>query len=419
MWYPSTSATFSGWPTRWQPIPSLNDPADQSKEGRLDFVGDNLNPSAYWSSDGTYFFIRIRVAVSNVTSTTFHDAHWIYIDRVGYTNGTAAADMPDYAIVWDSKSNDPSNHGLELNTGTNLSAKTSWSDVSLPDIDGKVAEKISPPDFNLTGDGYIRTIDMQPTTNFGYTTYIEFAVNWSFISANTALGPNQTWRLQLGSRNDSTDHNAPQDDIAGGFSPSSLVTNSWSSTLSVHALSSSMDLSAYATDGSVQIDLWTVNENGNDDIVIFAWIDNAWKEIGRVLSEDVVGEGSNHYTVRTGLLSEGNAYLFKVLDESGHEFCLSDPVSVRSIRMSSVTMELQTMQLTFNTDYGRSYVVKVSDSPTASADGWTTEYVRRLTSSGWSALSNQPFMAETGTQTRVQIPLNRSKAFYKIVQQDE
>jgi len=77
------------------------------------------------------------------------------------------------------------------------------------------------------------------------------------------------------------------------------------------------------------------------------------------------------------------------------------------------------MQLAFNTEYGRSYVVKVSDSPTASANGWTTEYVRRQTASGWSALSNQPFMAATGTQTRVQIPLNRNKAFFKIVQTDE
>lgn len=235
MWYPSTSSTFSGWPTNWVAVPSLNDPKDlSSANARLDFVGDTTNACAYWASDTNYFFIRIRVAISNVTSTTFRDSHWIYIDRIDFTNGvTAAPNMPDYAISWDSQNNDPTKHGLELQTGTNLQATTYWSQMQLADSDGSGSAKIAPPDFNLTDDGYIRTIDMQPTVYLGDTTFIDFAVKWSYISANTALGKNQSWRLQLGSRNNATDHNFPQDDVAGGYSPSSVVTSSWSTVVSI------------------------------------------------------------------------------------------------------------------------------------------------------------------------------------------
>ena len=416
MWYPSTSATFSGWPTNWVALPSLNDPKELSDAtARVDFVGDALNAGAYWASDGTYFFIRMRVAVSNVTSTTFRDSHWIYIDRVGFTNGAAGADMPDYAIVWDSKNNDPSKHGVELQTGTNLAATTYWSQMALSDIDGSASTKISPPDFNLTGAAYLRTIDMQPTTNFGYTTFIDFAVNWSFVSANTALNTNQVWRLQFGSRNDANDHNFPQDDIAGGYSPGSVVASSWSSTLVSSPLSSSIGLGVYATSSGVQLDLWTADESGYGDIVVYAWIDGTWTEIGRVPEAEVVGEGSNHYTIQASGLTEGSAYLFKVVDEVGHEFVLTDPITVKAIRMQAVQLNPTTMEVAFNTERGKRYVVKVCESLSASSDQWITEYVSHTTAGGWSSLVNTSFVAGTNAQTRVRIPVSKKNAFYKIV----
>ena len=417
MWYPSTAATFSGWPTNWVAIPSLNDPKDQTDaNARIDFVGDSQNPGAYWSSDSNYFFIRMRVAVSNVTSTTFHDAHWIYIDRVDYTNGSVAAGMPDYAIVWDSKSNDPTKHGLELQTGTNISATTYWSQLSLGDIDGNPSQKVSPPDFNLSGDGYIRTIDMQPTTNFGYTTYIDFAVKWSFISANTALGTNQTWRFQFGSRNDANDHNFPQDDIAGGFLPSSAIASSWANGVSLHPLSASITVKAYATAGGVKMDLWTISEAGHDDIVVYAWTGNQWVEVGRVPGSEVVGEGSNHYSLQAQGLAEGTSYLLKVRDEAGIEHTLFEPTTVKSIRMNGVQFDSTAMTLSFNTEYGRRYVVKVSESPFAAADKWTVENVIHPTANGWSALTDQPFMAGQGSKTSIRLPVTKYKtAFFKIV----
>jgi hypothetical protein len=374
-------------------------------------VGDSLNPGAYWSSDAHYVFIRMRVAVSNVTSSTFRDSHWIYIDRVDFTNGAAAANMPDYAIAWDSKSNDPTKHGLELMTGTNLSATTYWSQMSLTDIDGNANTKTAPPDFNTTGDGYIRTIDMKATTNFGYTTFIDFAIKWSFLSANTSLNSNQTWRLQFGSRNDATDHNFPQDDIAGGFAPNSVVSTSWANTMTPHTLGTIMSMSAYVTSGGVQVDLWTSNESGYSDIVVFAWINNTWSEVGRIPGDQVVGEGSNHYSFLTDALVLDGSYRLKIVTESGQEFVLPTPMVVKSVRMCVAQLTLQTITVSLNTESGRSYVVKVSPCLSAPPEEWVNEAVSVPTANGWSDLTAQPFMAGPGTQTQIRIPRNKARAF--------
>ncbi len=414
MWYPSTTATFASWPTNWVAIPSLNDPLDSGVVGRLDFVGDTVNPGAYWAADTQYFFIRMRVAVSNVTSTTFRDAHWVYIDRVGYTNGAAAPDLPDYALVWDSKSNQPDQHGLELMTGTNLVAVASWKNLQLNDIDGSDTLKIAPPDFNLTGDGYIRTIDSQTTTSFGSTTFIDFAVKWSFFSANTALNTNQEWRLQFGSRNNSTDHLSPDDDIAGGFSSASPVTSSWSVLLPPLSLSAAMDLSVYASANGVTIELWTVDESGSDDIVVYAWIGNDWVEVGRVPAGQVVGEGSNRYLIGADGLSADGAYAFKVVDEAGHVHFSSGAVAVRSLRVEAVQLNMQTLTVTFNTEISRRYVVKVSTDLVH----WSTETVSAPTATDWTACSAEPFTAGQA-HTQVRVPVNgRAQAFFKIVGAD-
>ena len=410
-WYPGGSG-FSGWPTNWVAIPSLNDPKGDALD-RIDFVGDSFNPGAYWSSNSNYFFIRMRVAVSNVTSTTFRDAHWIYIDRVGYTNGAAAPDMPDYALAWDTKSNDPAKHGLELMTGTNLSAKTYWSQMTLSDIDNSGSSKSAPPDFNLTGDGYLRTIDLRPTTNFGYTTYIDFAVKWSFISANTALGPNQEWRLQFGSRNDATDHNFPQDDIAGGYSPGSTVSNSYSDVIASAPLSSSIDLRVYGTAKGVMAEVWTVDEAGKGDIVVYVWKDDDWVEVGRERAE---GEGSNRYEISLVGLTDGGSYFFKIVDESGHIHFSTEALTVRTMRVDKVRLDMQTLTMSFSTEYGCKYVVKVSTNLV----DWTSECVSYPTASGPSAYVSTPFTAGPGTRTQVFVPVNgRGKAFFKVERVNE
>ena len=62
-----------------------------------------------------------------------------------------------------------------------------------------------------------------------------------------------------------------------------------------HPLSTAIDIRLHATPEGVTIQLSTVNEAGCGDIVIYAWIDNAWAEVGRVPAWLVVGEGANTY----------------------------------------------------------------------------------------------------------------------------
>ena len=413
-WYPGGSG-FTGWPTNWIAIASLNDPVGLSAaNARLDFVGDAQNPGAYWSANSNYFFIRMRVAVSNVTSTTFRDAHWIYIDRVDFTNGAAAPNMPDYAIAWDSKNNDLSKHGLELQTGTNLSATAFWSQMQLNDSDGLSNDKAAPPDFNMSGNGYIRTIDMRPTTNFGYTTYIDFAVNWSFIRANTALNTNQEWRLQFGSRNDSTDHNFPQDDIAGGFSAASPVASSWGVLPLSHPLSATIGFSVFAASTNVYATLSTVNETGYGDIVVYVWQADDWKEIGSVPSQPIElqsAEQQSYYIPLSGNgLTVGSSYYFKVVDEAGIAHIVTQTVAVRAVKVLAVQLELETVAMTFETEMNRKYMVMGSSDLVT----WTPELVMSPTYNGWSELADTPFTAGPGSQTQVLVPKNeRARAFFK------
>ena len=184
-------------------------------------------------------------------------------------------------------------------------------------------------------------------------------------------------------------------------------------------LSTAIDLQVYASgNGEVTLSLWTVNESGFDDIVVYAWIGNAWVEVGRVPSDQVVGEGSNPYKIKANGLVAGGSYYFRIVDEAGHVHDTVSPVSVGSITVRAVRMEMNTLLLTFNTELGRSYVVKVCEDLSAPDSEWTAEYVSPKKGKDWAAYSNQPFMAD-GDQTAVRVPINRKKAFYKIVMVEE
>ena len=180
-------------------------------------------------------------------------------------------------------------------------------------------------------------------------------------------------------------------------------------------LSTELDISVYATgDGRVMVELWTSNESGYEDIVIYAWIGNAWAEVGRVPSWEIVGEGSNRYVVQAEGLVPGAAYFFRIVDEAGHEHLSPVPIQVRALRVEAVRLDLQTLTLTFNTEAGRPYVVKVSTDLVR----WTDEYVSYPTAQGWSAYRNTPFTAG-GESTQVRVPVNgRRQAFFKIVMEE-
>ena len=72
--------SYSGWASvGWQALPSLNDP-DDGASTELDFVGDSLDPGAYWDVDDDYVYFRMRLDVATADTSTFRDSHFVLID---------------------------------------------------------------------------------------------------------------------------------------------------------------------------------------------------------------------------------------------------------------------------------------------------------------------------------------------------
>jgi hypothetical protein len=223
--------SYNGWDAlSWNVISNLNDPDDGTNE-QEDFVGDSSNPGAYWADNGTYVFFRFRLDIGTITANTFRDAHFILIDVNDYLYGTGFGSdnvgMPDYGFAWDSKSNDPLKHGLEM-LHINRTANV-WNGINMDDLDGSGGLKLD-NDINGAGrttDGYVRTIDGIETVNFGTTTFMDFAVSWSYLETYTDLARGQNWRIALASVSAATDHNNLNSDIGGRANPSDSNTLGW------------------------------------------------------------------------------------------------------------------------------------------------------------------------------------------------
>jgi len=182
-----------------------------------------------------------------------------------------------------------------------------------------------------------------------------------------------------------------------------------------YPLATALDISVYASADGVMIDILTINESRKADIVVYAWLKNAWVEVGRVPAKKVHGEGSNRYSVLTTGLVAGTSYQFKIVDEAGHVHYSDGPMEVKAIRVEAMRMNMQTLQLTFSTEINRSYVVLVSTDLV----NWSGEYVSYPTAFGWSEYSLEPFTA-VEARTQVQVPVNgRQRAYFKIVRVDE
>ncbi len=228
----STCNTLT-WPTdlQWIAIPSLDDPNDSLAKGYLDFVGDfSSYHTCYHYTTSNYMFFRIRVNYSgSVTADSpFADTILIMID---YNNdGTA-----EYAIAWDTKGGQTQagEHGLEMLLYD--TTQPTWYYTSFKDLDGLVGQKKSPPDFNKTGDGCVRTIDGVSSGSLGTTTFIDFAISCSYLSSDKTPYSNialrctgQTWKIQLGSISNETDHGWVRYDVAANSSPTT-DPKGWSS----------------------------------------------------------------------------------------------------------------------------------------------------------------------------------------------
>lgn len=218
----------SSWPAAWIPISSLND-GDDGLGLQYDFVGDATNPGFYQYYDGTYLYFRMRVDLNAYADGAFNGTHFIMIDcgTNDATNSCTGAldDKEDYAFVWDSAATPASKHGLEM-TVKSVVGLTAWSDSRFDDLDGLSADKgdadFAVPTDGTTGEGYIRTIDQQSTTNFGNTTFIDFAIQCAYLSTNTNLEcTGQTWKIQIGSTANSNDHTTVSEDVGANSSVSS------------------------------------------------------------------------------------------------------------------------------------------------------------------------------------------------------
>lgn len=220
--------TYANWATSWASIAGGNDNSN-AVDQTLDFVGDASNPGLYYANTNGYVFFRMRVNAD--TFTTASGAHCLLIDIDGYgTNGI------DYAFAWDSKSNDNTKHGLEMSI--RASNGPTWGAAQLNDLDGNGGLKgtndinglISGSTFR-TVDGYVRSTDGQNTVNFGNTTFIDFAVAWSYLATYTDLRSNQTWKVGLASIANATDHNAFNADIGGGANLTDSSTVGWTASV--------------------------------------------------------------------------------------------------------------------------------------------------------------------------------------------
>ena len=186
-----------------------------------------------------------------------------------------------------------------------------------------------------------------------------------------------------------------------------------------HPLSTEIMLKAYAAeDGQVMLDIYTVNENGNADIVIYAQIDNKWVEVGRVLSDALLG-GSSMYTVVTTGLTPGESYYFQVLDEAGHIFesPLAITVALPSVSVAAIALNAEYVEMIFQTEPWQPYQLKMTTELGASAK-WTTEYTRvehPFEPGVWMTAAKEFTGTLDQTTTKVRVFRNHKRAFFKAV----
>lgn len=224
--------SYSNWSTTWQALPGGND-ADNGLDASYDFVGDVTDPGLYWANNDDYIFFRMRIDADAFTAAD--GAHLLLIDIVG--QGLTGIDC---GFAWDSKSNNVGIHGLEMQIAD--SNGPTWGVSQMDDIDGLPSIK-GVNDINgnsRTTDGYVRSIDGQGTTNFGNTTFIDFAVSWSYLTTYTDLRPDQTWSIAVASIANANDHSNFNADIGGGAGLADTVSIGWSAPIAVPEPSGSL-----------------------------------------------------------------------------------------------------------------------------------------------------------------------------------
>lgn len=276
----------------------------------------------------------------------------------------------------------------------------------------------------LTGWTQLQTTNAPPTAfavNDGETNYV------TFVFSYPPNVPSVRYQVYIGNETDSVmvpslQVTSPTTETNGINSVSMLgvggVMEVGTASGSPSPLSTAVDFSVYATTNGVRIEINTVNEEGEGLITVYALINGVWTPVGTIQAK---GYGSNKYYLYATGLEVGKSYWFKIVDEANHTHTSTAAIEIKEIKMEAVAMMLDALRVTFNTESGRKYLVKVSTDMAAPLDQWTTEYVRvyNAVSGEWSEYANTPFMAGPGLQTVIEVPLSKQKAFFKIILVDE
>ena len=295
----------TNWPVTWTAIPELNDPDDGVAEN-MDFVGDVIDPAGYWAKDENYMYFRMRIDAGAPGSNLLGGSLFIVIDAVGVgvTNGPLS-------IAWDSKENDQTKHGLEMQYSNSVA--NTWGASRFSDLDGASGNKISPPDFGVSnGDGYIRMIDGVGTTSFGTTTFVDIAAKWSYLQANTMLNTGQTWKIQFGSCQNANDHNLLDTDVGANSTPSTTPKVWVDMENTTH-----VDISDFAViEVTVQMVKWsTASEQRSAGFYLYRLTSGRWEQVNAHL---IPAQGSDEmgadYSIVDPAAIPGTTYTYKLVE---------------------------------------------------------------------------------------------------------
>ena len=241
----------------------------------------------------------------------------------------------------------------------------------------------------------------------GYTDF-EYTVSLSEYDADLNESTAQATSQNLNSVTEPTTYEITGLSLMGEGAVASLSSASGDTA----PLSSRVDFSVYqSADGTFLVDLYTVDENGEGNLEVYAYIDGQWVLIG---TAEAVGTGSNHYQVYATGLTLGESYLFKVVDEEGRTHTSYGEIEVKNIEMQAVQLDLEKFIIQFNSEDSRKYKLVISSDLTAPLNEWTTESVQVKVDGSWVDVGDV-FQGVAGGITQIRVPKNRDKAFFKIL----
>lgn len=381
--------SYAGWASvPWQALPGLDDPdPNEAPSGgaAFDFVGDSTDRGAYWARDNDHVYFRMRLNAEITQITDFDGAFHLLIDAIGVGNEDG---RPDYGFVLDGINiANKSTHGLEMML-YNTASGSSWGTTQMDDWDGNDGTKKT-KDINgddRTDDGYMQYVTTSSTTAFGTTTFLDFAVSFSYLQAYVPeLRTHPSWRIQLASAYTENDHADFSSDIGGGeLLSEDVVGSAWSYYINTDTgtTSSGVDVRAYQTAEGMMVEFvaYDVEADGTIRLALMG----ANGEVVWEGSVDVTEGPRSFARFTVPGLELGESYNFQVRDEVG-KWWEANGVTVESFATKMTSASLAGITLSFDTLADHDYEI---------------QWVPAL-GSEWQAITN---VTAAGAQTSVVVP---------------